>query len=73
MEGMDGFELCVALRQHPDTSELPIVLVSAREDSDARERSVAVGASAFLTKRDCAGGRLLATIEEVARSQPRVA
>jgi CheY-like chemotaxis protein len=48
MSGVDGRDICKRLKQQPDTSHLPIVLVSASKDiaSSARE----AGADDFLAK-----------------------
>ncbi len=63
MEEMDGETLIRRLREQPDTRELPIILVSTYESG--RERGRAAGADGFLSKRDCASGRLLAEVLDV--------
>jgi twitching motility two-component system response regulator PilG len=50
MPGMDGFELCAALRADPDLHKLPIVLLTSLNDDASRKKGKLVGASAFLTK-----------------------
>ncbi len=50
MPGMDGFELCAALRAHPDLRDVPIVLLTSLKDEASRSKGRLVGATAFLTK-----------------------
>ncbi len=63
MEEMKGTELIRELREHPETRELPVILVSTQESG--RELGRAAGADGFLSKRDCASGRLLAKVLDV--------
>ena len=50
MPGLDGFGLIHWLRQTPRTVDLPIIVVTSRQDSDAIEKAYAAGASSFVTK-----------------------
>ncbi|MDY7232048.1 hybrid sensor histidine kinase/response regulator [Hyalangium rubrum] len=63
MEEMDGEALIRRLRERPETRDLPIILVSTHEAG--RERGRAAGADGFLSKRDCAAGRLLSEVLDV--------
>jgi chemotaxis protein histidine kinase CheA len=65
MTPMDGLAFTTALRDRPEAKNTPVVMVSAREDPTLRERGLAVGADAFMSKADCAAGRLLATVATV--------
>lgn len=65
MEEMDGIELIARLRERKDTRTLPVILVSAHDSASARERGLASGADGFLSKRECAAGRLLAEVLDV--------
>ncbi|MGK3965300.1 PleD family two-component system response regulator [Sorangium sp. So ce118] len=47
---MDGFEVCARLRADPGTSSLPIVVISALDDPDARVRAERLGATAYYAK-----------------------
>ncbi|WP_437758304.1 response regulator [Sorangium sp. So ce1389] len=47
---MDGFEVCARLRADPGTSSLPIVVISALDDPDARARAERLGATAYYAK-----------------------
>ena len=45
-----GFEVCEMLRRDPDEIHLPIILVSASGDTDARLKGFVAGADDFLAK-----------------------
>jgi chemotaxis protein histidine kinase CheA len=65
MDEMDGYELTAAVRQRVETDSMPILLVSARDSENDRQRGLAVGADGFLTKKDCVSGRLLSEVGSV--------
>jgi DNA-binding response OmpR family regulator len=50
MPGMDGIELCRVLRQRPDTTELPVLILSARGDAKSVMNGMDAGASDYLPK-----------------------
>lgn len=50
MPGMDGFELCAAIRADPVLHKTPIVLLTSLADDASRKKGKLVGATAFLTK-----------------------
>ena len=50
MPEMDGFEVCSRLRSDPETADLPIIMVTAFDDRDARLRGIEVGADDFIPK-----------------------
>jgi DNA-binding response OmpR family regulator len=50
MPGMSGYELCAQLRQNPATQQLPIILLTARDDPMAIVRGLECGADNFITK-----------------------
>ncbi len=50
MPGMDGFELCAALRSHAQLHDVPVVLLTSLQDEMSRKKGKLVGATAFLTK-----------------------
>jgi DNA-binding response OmpR family regulator len=50
MPGMDGFQTCQALKSMPDTCEIPILFLTARDDNQARLAGIRLGISEFLTK-----------------------
>jgi len=50
MPDMDGFDVCRALKDNPDTAEIPIIMITARDDLDARAEGMRLGVSDFLAK-----------------------
>ena len=50
LPGVDGIEVCRQLKSDPATQAIPVVMVTAREDDEARERAMAAGAAAYLLK-----------------------
>jgi two-component system, chemotaxis family, sensor kinase CheA len=65
MASMDGIAFTLAVRSSGQLQGTPIVLVSARDESGVRERAIEAGADAFLSKAECAAGRLLAEVSQV--------
>jgi PAS domain S-box-containing protein len=50
MPGMDGFEVCRRLRADPVLGDVPIILLTALDDRDARLRGIEAGADDFVSK-----------------------
>jgi two-component system cell cycle response regulator len=50
MPEMDGFKVCRALKENPETAEIPIIMITARDDLDARAEGMRLGVSDFLAK-----------------------
>jgi two-component system, chemotaxis family, sensor kinase CheA len=65
MEAVDGLALTRHLRERPETRGLAIILVSAHDSPEGRTKGLLAGADGFLSKRDCASGRLLAEVAQV--------
>jgi two-component system, chemotaxis family, sensor kinase CheA len=69
MEGMDGFELCRRLRAGPGKA-WPIILVSMSDSEEDRRRGREAGADGFLSKKECAAGRLLQAVSQLMEKSP---
>jgi cyclic di-GMP phosphodiesterase len=50
MPGLDGFTTCRTIKNDPATRLIPVVLVTALQDTDDRIRGIEAGADDFLTK-----------------------
>ncbi len=50
MPGLDGFEVCRRIRQTPKIAEVPIIMVTALDDIEARVEGLEAGADDFTTK-----------------------
>lgn len=50
MPGMDGFEVCRRVRTDPAISEIPVIIVTGREDTEDIKKGFDAGATDFLTK-----------------------
>jgi response regulator RpfG family c-di-GMP phosphodiesterase len=50
MPGMNGFEVCEALRADPETRDLPVVMITALQDRESRLEGLKAGADDFLSK-----------------------
>jgi signal transduction histidine kinase len=50
MPGLDGFELLRALRGHPATATVPVILLSARAGEEARVEGLQAGADDYVVK-----------------------
>lgn len=50
MPGLTGFELCKILHDDPRFSNTPIVIVSAKDDPESKEKALQAGAKDYITK-----------------------
>jgi CheY-like chemotaxis protein len=50
MPGIDGYAVCQALRQDDRTANLPVVMLSAKADSESIAKGFKAGATKYLTK-----------------------
>ncbi|WP_218460912.1 PleD family two-component system response regulator [Rickettsia sp. TH2014] len=50
MPEMDGFEVCKTIKTDPETTHIPVVMVTALSDIDDRVKGLEAGADEFLTK-----------------------
>lgn len=50
MPGMDGYEVCRALKRNPATAHIPVVMVTALNDREEKVRGLEAGADDFLSK-----------------------
>jgi DNA-binding response OmpR family regulator len=50
MPRMNGYDVCKRIRSDPQIGEVPIILVTALDDQDAKLNGLVAGADDFLTK-----------------------
>lgn len=65
MPRMNGFDLTARIRADKKLAELPVVLVTALETREDRERGIEVGANAYLVKSSFDQSNLLETIRRL--------
>ncbi|HTL47319.1 MAG TPA: response regulator transcription factor [Verrucomicrobiae bacterium] len=70
LPGMDGLEICKTLRQNPETSRIPILMLTARGEEVDKVLGLELGADDYVTK-PFSPRELVARIKAVLRrSQP---
>ncbi|MCW8826627.1 MAG: diguanylate cyclase, partial [Gammaproteobacteria bacterium] len=50
MPAMDGFEACQKIKQQPDGSDLPLIMLTSLDDEKSVNRAFEVGADEYITK-----------------------
>ena len=65
MPRMNGFELTTAIRADKKLGELPVVLVTALESREDRERGIDAGANAYIVKANFDQSNLLEVIKKL--------
>ena len=67
LPGQDGFALMAALRAHPLTAHMPVVILSAHAYPEDEQRAREAGASAFVRK-PCVPAELATALKSVSAS-----
>jgi two-component system chemotaxis sensor kinase CheA len=65
MPRMDGFDLTARIRADRTLADLPVVLVTALESREDKERGIEVGANAYIVKSSFDQSNLLEIIRRV--------
>ncbi|SRR5258707_11171315 len=50
MPGLSGYDVCQLLRADPKFAQTPIIIISAKEDTQSKEKAFALGANEYITK-----------------------
>ena len=50
MPGMDGFEVCRRLKSDPDTTHIPVIFVTGKDDAKDQQEGISLGAVGYLQK-----------------------
>lgn len=65
MPRMNGFDLTAKIRADKKSAEIPVILVTALESREDRERGIDVGANAYIIKSNFDQGNLLGAIKRL--------
>jgi two-component system chemotaxis sensor kinase CheA len=65
MPRMDGFDLTARIRSDKKLADLPVILVTALESREHKERGIDVGASAYIVKSSFDQSNLLEVIRRL--------
>jgi len=65
MPRMNGFDLTARIRADKKLSEIPVILVTALESREDKERGIDVGANAYIVKRSFEQSNLLEVIRRL--------
>ncbi len=65
MPGMDGFELLDRIRSAPETAELPVIVVTAKDLALEEKKALENRVSSILRKAETTGGELVGKIKEI--------
>jgi len=65
MPEMDGFEFTAAVKADPNLREIPVILVTALESREDKERGIEVGADAYIVKSSFDQETLLDAVEQL--------
>jgi DNA-binding response OmpR family regulator len=68
---IDGWEVCRRLKTDGRTKQIPIVILTARDEPDGAWRATEAGCAAYV-KKPCAPADLVAVIRRVLRKQESV-
>ena len=62
---MNGFEACRCLKEDPQTSDIPIVMLTVRDEAAAAMRGIDLGAVDFIPKDVFSAPVLLETLRQL--------
>ncbi len=67
LPGMDGFEVLKAIRSDDRLADLPVIVLTAKGQTNDRKTAEAIGATAFITK-PFSNAEVVARIRELAKA-----
>lgn len=67
MPEVGGFEVVEALRSHPDTADIPIVVLSAKEMSDSSRSALGAQVQQVMAKSEFSHGRFVSEVRRAMR------
>lgn len=72
MPGIDGLQLCKIIKQNPDTSHIPVILLTAKATDQDQMEGLRLGADAYISK-PFSPELLVARIENIIENRKRLA
>ena len=72
MPEMDGFEVVRVLKNNPATADIPVIMITARDDIESRSEGMRVGVSDFMAKpvfRRQLANRIRAQLDTIATAR----
>lgn len=64
MPGMDGIEVLEAIRQSPETSSLPVLMLTSLSEKEYQDKALRKGADGYLTK-PLVGAKLVQALDRI--------
>lgn len=68
MEGIDGFEVCKRIKRNINISHIPVILLTAKTDTESKVEGLEAGADAYIEK-PFAASHLIAQIDNLLRKK----
>lgn len=65
LPGMDGFQVCRRLKRSPDTSSIPIIMLTERDEAQSTMSGLQAGADDYIPKDIFATEHLMTTLQEM--------
>jgi two-component system chemotaxis sensor kinase CheA len=65
MPRIDGFELTQRIKDDPNTTNVPVILVTSLSSPEDKARGIEAGADAYIVKSSFDQNNLLETIEQL--------
>ena len=70
MPEMNGFEVCKQLKETPDTADIPIIMLTCRDENEAVLEGLQVGAIDYIPKDAFSDAVLLETLRQMGIIKP---
>ncbi len=73
LPGMDGFEVCKILKENPETSDIPVIFLTAKADMNSIVKGFTIGGQDYITKPFNASELLARTETHILLYKQRIA
>lgn len=68
MPGLDGYQVCRTIKARPETEHIPVIIITALQDSSERVKGIEAGADDFISK-PFSGKEVLARIKALLKNK----